>query len=148
MREAKGKKYDQWVIGETYETARRTVTETDIISFAGISGDFNPLHTDLEFAKTTPYKTRIAHGALILSISTGLVDHAGYIDGTILAFLGASVKWPAPVRAGDTIYVKLTPVEKKLTKNPSRGVVTCKVDVVNQDSVVVCAQEWSFMITV
>ena len=76
MREAKGKKYDQWVIGETYETARRTVTETDIIIFAGISGDFNPLHTDLEFAKTTPYKTRIAHGALILSISTGLVDHA------------------------------------------------------------------------
>lgn len=148
MIEPKGKRYDQWVIGETYETARRTVTEADIMSFAGISGDFNPLHTDAVFAAATPHKTRIAHGALTFSISTGLVDHAGYIDGTILAFLGASVKWPAPVHAGDTISVRLTPTEKKLTKRPDRGIVKMKADVVNQDGTVVCDQEWTLMIIV
>ena len=70
MREAKGKKYDQWVIGETYETARRTVTETDIISFAGISGDFNPLHTDLEFAKTTPCAILVLYGVVLANSSS------------------------------------------------------------------------------
>lgn len=145
---SRGLKFNDWVIDKTYETARRTVTESDINRFAGLSGDFNALHTDATFAKTTPFGTNIAHGALIFSIATGLVDHSGIIDGTILAFLEANVKWPAPVKAGDTIQVQVTPIEKKLTKNPKRGVITYKVNVVNQENVVVSEEKWSLMVIV
>ena len=145
MREIRGKKYGDWVIGETYETSSRTVTESDIVSFAGLSGDFNQLHTDAEFAGKTVHKERIAHGALIFSISTGLVDHSGLIEGDVIGFLEADVKWPAPTKIGDTIHVNMTAVEKKLTKNPSRGIVTLKVQTVNQKDVVVCDQVWTIM---
>lgn len=145
---ARGLKFNDWVIDQTYETARRTVTESDINRFAGLSGDFNALHTDTVFAKTTPFGTNIAHGALVFSIATGLVDHAGLIEGTILAFLEADIKWPAPVRAGDTIQVRMTPTEKKLTKNPKRGIVTYKVSIVNQEDVVVSEEKWSLMVLV
>lgn len=148
MAESRGIKFNDWIIDKTYETARRTITESDIISFAGLSGDFNALHTDAVFAKSTPFGTNIAHGALVFSISTGLVDHAGFIDGTILAFLEANVKWPAPVKAGDTIQVQLIPIEKKMTSNPKRGIVTYKVNVVNQENIVVCDQRWSLMVLV
>jgi len=148
MSESRGKRFNDWIINETYETARRTVTESDINRFAGLSGDFNALHTDAVFAESTPFGTTIAHGALIFSMSTGLVDHAGFIDGTILAFLEANMKWPAPVKSGDTIQVNITPIEKKLTSNPKRGVVTYKVNVINQKNVIVCEQKWSLMVLV
>lgn len=148
MREVRGKKYDEWIIGEVYETGRRTVTETDIVNFAGLSGDYNQLHTDAVFATSTPYGGRIAHGALVFSITTGLVDHSGLIDGTVIGFLGASMSWSAPVKAGDTISVRITPINKKLTKNPGRGIVTLKLQVVNQNDKVTCEQEWTVMFTV
>ncbi|MEA4973425.1 MAG: MaoC/PaaZ C-terminal domain-containing protein [Candidatus Metalachnospira sp.] len=146
--EARGIRFNDWVIGNTYETARRTVTESDITRFAGLSGDFNALHTDAVFAKSTPFGTNIAHGALIFSISTGLVDHSGFIEGSILAFLGAEINWPAPVIAGDTIHVELTPIEKKLTSNPKRGVVTYTINVLNQENTIVCSQKWKLMVLV
>ena len=99
MREVRGKRYGEWVIGEVYETGRRTVTETDIVNFAGLSGDYNQLHTDAVFAESTPYGGRIAHGTLVFSIITGLVDHSGLIDGTVIGFLGASMSWSDPVKA-------------------------------------------------
>lgn len=148
MTASKGKRYNDWIINETYETARRTVTESDINRFAGLSGDFNALHTDAVFAKSTPFGTNIAHGALVFSISTGLLDHSGLIDGTVIAFLGADIKWPAPVKAGDTIQALITPIEKKLTSNTKRGVITYKINVVNQENVVVCEQKWSLMVLV
>ena len=148
MREVRGKRYGEWVIGEVYETGRRTVTETDIVNFAGLSGDYNQLHTDAVFAESTPYGGRIAYGALVFSITTGLVDHSGLIAGTVIGFLVASMSWSAPVKAGDTISVKITPINKKLTKNPGRGIVTLKLQVVNQNDKVTCEQEWTVMFTV
>ena len=139
MREVRGKRYGEWVIGEVYETGRRTVTETDIVNFAGLSGDYNQLHTDAVFAESTPYGGRIAFGALVYS---------GLIAGTVIGFLGASMSWSAPVKAGDTISVKITPINKKLTKNPGRGIVTLKLQVVNQNDKVTCEQEWTVMFTV
>ena len=146
MREVRGKKYGDWNLNQVYETGRRTVTESDIATFAGLSGDYNQLHTDAVFAESTPYGKRIAHGALTFAISTGLMDHSGMIDGTVIGFLNANVKWMSPVFAGDTICLKVTPIHKKTTKNPSRGVVVLKIEVVNQNNQTVSEQEWTLMV--
>ena len=69
--ELRGKYFEDWEIGKAYESASRTITETDIVNFAGLSGDYNPLHTDEEFAKSNLFGTRVPHGLLILSISSG-----------------------------------------------------------------------------
>lgn len=147
MREIRGKKYGDWEVDKVYETGRRTVTESDIATFAGLSGDYNQLHTDAVFAESTPYGKRIAHGALTFAISTGLMDHSGMIDGTVIGFLGANVKWMAPVFAGDTIGLKVTPIRKNTTKNPARGVVVLKIEVENQNHQIVSEQEWTLMVT-
>ena len=146
MRKSTGLKFNDWEVDKVYETGARTVTEADIGIFAGLSGDYNQLHTDAVFAASTPYGGRIAHGALVFSISTGLVDHSGLIDGTVIGFLGANIKWVAPVKANDTIYVRLTPVSKRISKNPSRGIIDMKVEVVKDNEVVACDQEWTLMV--
>ena len=146
---ARGKRYNDWIIGETLKTSGRTVTESDVTRFAGLSGDYNQLHTDAEFAKAnTPYGERIAHGALTFSIATGLMDHSGMIEGVVVGFLGANLKWPAPVLFGDTIHLEVTAFDKKPTKNPKRGIVTLSVKVVNQNDVVVGDEEWTVMFVV
>ena len=146
--EKRGLLYDQWEIGSTYETAARTVTEADIVSFAGLSGDFNPLHTDESYAKHTVHGGRIAHGALTFAITTGLVNQSGITDGVVVGFLGVNVKWTAPVKAGDTIHVVATPKEKRLTKSGDRGIVVLTIEVYNQTGVLVSPQEWSLMVLV
>ncbi len=144
--QCKGKKYDEWVIGEKYETVARTITEADVVSFAGLSGDYNPLHTDEEYAKNTIHKTRIAHGALTFAVTTGLVNQSGITDGVVIGFMGADVKWTAPVKPGDTIRCVIEPVEKRLAKKPGRGIVDAKVSVLNQNGTVVSEQMWHLMV--
>lgn len=136
-----------WVIGETYDTAARTITESDIVSFAGLSGDYNPLHTDEEYARKTVHQSRIAHGALTFAITTGLVNQSGLTDGTVVGFLGADVKWSAAVKPGDTLHVVVEPLEKRLTKHPGRGIVQAKLSVVNQNDAVVSEQLWTPMVS-
>lgn len=148
MPEARGKRYNDWELGAVYETSGRTVTETDVVNFANLSGDFNQLHTDAQFAATTPHGQRIAHGALTFAISTGLMDHSGMIEGTVIGFLGANLSWSHPVFFGDTIHLKVTPISKKLTKNPNRGIVVLEITVVNQNDQEVSKQEWTIMFAV
>lgn len=125
--------YDDLTVGDSWTSARRTITEADISSFAGVSGDFNPLHTDEVFAAGTAFGTRVAHGALVLSIATGLRQQTGLFNGTLKALLEIrGWKFLAPVRAGDTIAAVTTIAELKPTSKPDQGVVVQKVDVVNQ----------------
>src|ERR1700709_2464655 len=92
--------------GEIHASRGRTITEGDIVNFAGLSGDFTQLHTDEEFAKTTPFGRRIAHGALIFSISTGLVTQMNLLNDTLIAFYGVEkLRFVKPVFIGDTIHV-------------------------------------------
>lgn len=129
-------------IGTQWVSARRTVTEADIVAFAGVSGDFNPLHTDEVTAAASGYGGRIAHGALVLSIATGLRQQMGLFEGTHRGLLELrSWKFVAPVRAGDTIDTVSTVTELRPTSKGERGVVTQKVDVRNQDGDVVQAGE-------
>ncbi|MBI3272122.1 MAG: MaoC family dehydratase N-terminal domain-containing protein [Planctomycetes bacterium] len=138
--------FEQFEVGQTLDIAARTITEADIVNFAGLSGDFNPLHMDEEFAKTTPFGKRIAHGMLTLSVATGLAGQAGYLDGTTIAFLGLEVKFTSPTFAGDTIRGHLKVTHKRETSKPDRGVVAFALEVTNQRKEKVAEGKWTLMI--
>ncbi|OGL48272.1 MAG: hypothetical protein A2161_20615 [Candidatus Schekmanbacteria bacterium RBG_13_48_7] len=125
--------YEDFQIGATYESSRRTITEADIVLFAGLSSDYNPLHTDEIFAQDTEYKGRIAHGMLILSIMTGLIVRLNLLDGTTKAFQHIEWRFMRAVRAGDSIYARMSIDEKKEINREDAGLVTFKVSLFNQD---------------
>src|SRR5690349_8161727 len=129
--------FEDFEVGREFESAARTVTETDIINFAAFSGDWNPLHTDVEFAKTTPFGERIAHGLLGLTISSGLSIRSGIFDDTLIAFLGMEWKFTAPIKIGDTIRQKSFVKDRRETSKTDRGVVVIGVQVLNQRDEVV-----------
>jgi 3-hydroxybutyryl-CoA dehydratase len=123
--------------GREWVSRRRTVTEADIVNFCGVSGDFNPLHTDELFIREeTPFRARIAHGLLVLSISSGLASELD--DWLVIAYLEAQRRFVAPVYAGDTIHARWKVESARRSRSrPSTGVVTLSVEVVNQDGVTV-----------
>jgi acyl dehydratase len=125
-------------VGMRFESPARTITEADLVNFAGVSGDFNPLHTDEAFAATTPYGRRIAHGMLALSVVTGLRQRMGVFDGTLLGFLEIrSWKFRRPVFPGDTIRAVTSVAELRETSKPDRGVMIQGIEVLNQEDEVV-----------
>jgi len=119
--------------GQELTTAARTVTEADVVAFAGLSGDYNSLHTDAEYAKGTQFGQRIAHGMLAFSIATGLGVRTGVLDGTVLAFLGIEDwKFLKPVFIGDTIRLRWTVTEARLSSKPGSGVLKRRMEILNQ----------------
>ncbi len=86
--EPPGKYYEDLILGEVYLTVSRTVTEADVMNFCGVSGDFNQLHTDIEFARETTFEKRIAHGLCGMAIASGCLSRTGLIEGTTVAFAG------------------------------------------------------------
>ena len=129
---ARGLTFDQFNVGDTFVCQGRTVTEADVVNFAGISGDFNPLHTDEEFGKTTPFGSRIAHGVLVLAMATGQVNQLGIFEGTTIALLQQTIKYAGAVKFGDTIHLECKIAEKKETSKPERGILTLENKVINQ----------------
>lgn len=128
--------------GVAFETGRRTVTEADVVNFAGVSGDFNPLHVDAVHAATTPFGRQVAHGLLVLSMVSGLRQRTGVFDGSLVAFLEIrSWRFLRPVFPGDTIRARAEVVQRRETKDPARGVVVQRVEVFNQRDEVVQAGE-------
>lgn len=128
--------FDDVEVGQTWESPGRTLTEADIVNFAGLSGDFNPIHVDHEYARTTPFRKPIAHGLLILSIGSGLGTH--YPPMRTLAFL-ALREWELkePVFVGDTIHIRCTVREKTARSRGRRGTITWHRQIINQDGKVV-----------
>ncbi|MGB9369474.1 MAG: MaoC/PaaZ C-terminal domain-containing protein [Xanthobacteraceae bacterium] len=127
-----GRTYEEFEVGQRFETPRRTVIEADISSFAALTGDFNPLHMDDVFAAESDYKGRITHGPMIVGMAFGLASRADVMDGTVLALLEIGWTFLKPVRPGDTISAVFTVLEKRPTRTPDRGVVTLQIDVLNQ----------------
>jgi acyl dehydratase len=125
--------FEEFEVGLEIETAARTITETDIVNFAGLSGDFNFIHTNAHAAQDTPFGQRVAHGMLVASIATGLAVQQGFIDGTTLAFRELEWKFTKPVFIGDTIHVAVEVIETKPMPRLGGGLVTFKGRVVNQD---------------
>ena len=124
-------------VGMEMTSARRTVTEADIVAFAGLSGDYNPLHTDEIFAREeTPFRGRIAHGLLVLSIADGLRNL--FDDWAHLAWLEVQRRFVGPTYPGDTIHaVRSVEDVRPSTSRPGTGVVTVTIEVVKQDGEVV-----------
>jgi acyl dehydratase len=129
--------FEDFEVGAETVTDSRTVTEADVVAFAGLSGDYNPLHVDAEFARSTPFGERIAHGLLGLAIASGLMSRTGAIEGTALAFLGTDWRFTAPIKLGDTITVRSRVADKRETSHADRGIVRFAVEVVNQHGEVV-----------
>ena len=129
--------FEDFVVGDTYVTPGRTVTEHCVMAFAGLSGDFNPLHTDAEHCKETLFGKPIAHGLLGLSMASGLISRLGLTDGTTIAFLGLTWNFTGPIFFGDTIRAEITILEKRETSKKDRGIIVRGVKLVNQKGGVV-----------
>lgn len=132
-----GRYYEEFEVGQTFVTEKRTISNADILAFAELSGDHNKLHVDEDYAKTTPFKTRIAHGPLGFAIATGLSYSTGLLDGTTLALLGVEWSFTAPIFPGDTLHVEMLVKSKRETSRPDRGIVERDFKLINQDGVVV-----------
>jgi 3-hydroxybutyryl-CoA dehydratase len=141
-----GRYFEEFGVGESIETPARTITETDVVAFAGLSGDYNPLHTDAEFAKETMFGERIAHGLLGLSIVSGLAWRTGFMEGTADALISVETKFRNAVKFGDTIRAKFEVKQKKEMKRMGGGFVTLNVIVLNQRDETVQKGEWTVLI--
>jgi len=146
MKPYRGHYFEDFEHGRRFLTPRRTVTESDIVRFAGLSGDFNPLHMDELFARETPHGTRIAHGMLTASIASGLAAQAGLFDGTALALMAVHMKFTGAVYPGDTLQLTLEVAGKKKTPDGSGGIVQLKTYMENQKKVVVSEGKWTLLL--
>jgi acyl dehydratase len=124
--------FDDVEVGQQWRSLGRTVTEADIVNFAGLSGDFNPMHLDHEYARSTPFRRPIAHGLLIFAVASGLGLHAPPMR--TLAILGIrDWQFKEPVFPGDTIYIISTVLEKEVRARGRRGQITWRRQIFNQN---------------
>ncbi|GER77970.1 MAG: MaoC/PaaZ C-terminal domain-containing protein [Anaerolineales bacterium] len=125
--------FEEFSVGQKIASVGRTVTEGDIMTFAGLTGDYNQIHTDAAFAATTQFGQRIAHGLLGLSIAVGLLMRTGALEGTVLAFREI-VEWKfvRPVFIGDTLRVEMEVKELKAMPRIGGGQALVALDVKNQ----------------
>lgn len=143
----RGLYFEEFQIGQKIISVGRTITESDIVSFAGLTGDYNLIHTDSEFSKTTPFGQRVAHGLLCLSIGMGLATRTGFIEGTVLAFREiAEWKFIKPVFIGDTIHVELEVMDIKPVRRISGGLIVIKAEIKNQSGEVTARGNWEALI--
>jgi 3-hydroxybutyryl-CoA dehydratase len=138
----RGRYFEEFQIGDVVVSAGRTITEADVVAFAGLSGDFTQIHVDAEYARDTMFGQRVVHGLLALSIATGLTTRLGFIEGTVLAFRELTWKFSLPIFFGDTIHVKATVAELKALPRLGGGAVTLDVQIINQDAKVVQRGQW------
>lgn len=124
----------EFTVGEKFTTLNQTVTETDVILFAGITGDKNPIHTDRTYAEKLPFGSRLAHGMLGASIAIGLWGRMGLVDGSAIAAMSTEWRFVGPIKIGDTIHAVIEVLEATQSKSkPERGVLNIGYTIYNQD---------------
>lgn len=145
--ERHGMYFEEFEVGMQIVTRGRTVTEADIVNFAGISGDYNQIHTDAAYASETPFAQRVAHGLLGITMASGLAVQTGFMEGTIIAFREiAQWKFSNPIFIGDTIHVLLQVTEAKAIPRIKGGAATINLDVRNQTKKIVQQGQWVVLI--
>jgi acyl dehydratase len=143
----RGLYFEEFKPGMTIVSAGRTVTESDIVMFAGLSGDFTQIHTDAEYSKTSLAGQRVAHGLLVLSIASGLAARTGFMEGTVQLFREIDEwKFIRPVFIGDTVHVVVTVLETKELRRMGSGLVALEVDVRNQQDETVMKGNWRILV--
>jgi len=139
--------FEDFQLGQKVKSVGRTITEHDIVTFAGLSGDFNQIHTDAEFAKSTPFGQRIAHGLLGLAIASGLAVQTGILGVNVVAFREVGEwKFVKPVFIGDTIHVEMEVMEIKAFPRLGTGSVTLGVHVDNQSTETAMKGIWTVLV--
>lgn len=128
----RGRYFEEFTVGERFVTQGRTVTEADVVTFAALTGDYDPIHVDAEYGRATPFGERIAHGLLGASYAVGLITALGLMDGTVIAIVSMSWDFLGPIKIGDTIHVDQTVKSLRETRKPDRGIVVFEVSVINQ----------------
>jgi len=128
-----GMYFEDFAVGQALVTAGRTISESDVVNFAGLSGDYNQIHTDARFSEGTPYGQRIAHGLLGLSVASGLLMRTGVLEGTVMAFREVlEWKFIKPILLGDTIHAEVDVRETKALPRIGAGSVVIGLQVKNQ----------------
>ena len=143
---ARGLYFEEFQVGHQVRSPGRTITETDIVTFAGLSGDYNQLHTDAEFSRTSPFGQRVAHGVLGLAVASGLASRLGLIEGTAEAFTGMNWKFSAPIYIGDTISLVATVSKTRVLPRANGGLVVLELKLLNQKGETVQKGEWSVLV--
>src|SRR3990170_1529874 len=139
--------FEEFETGQRLRTPARTVTEADIVNFAGLSGDFNSIHTDEVYSKNSAFGQRVAHGILGLAIASGLAVRTGVLEGTVLAFREIGEwKFSRPIYIGDSIHVGLEVMECKALPRLSGGSVILSLDVQNQHRERVMKGTWNVLV--
>lgn len=129
--------YEEFEIGQKMVTRGRTVTDSDLVQFAGLTGDFNPMHTDAEYMKDSLFKERVAHGLLSLSYAMGQAYQLGILERTVIAFRELEMKFSLPVFIGDTIHAELIVAEKSDARRLGGGLVKLELRIFNQTNKIV-----------
>lgn len=144
---AQGMYFEEFQVGQKVVTETRTVAEADVRTFADLTGDRNPIHLDANFARTTPYGQRIAHGLLCASIAVGLTMRSGFMGGTVLAFREINAwKFIKPVFLDDAIHAELEVIEIKAFPRLGAGTVVLEVQVKNQDGETTMRGSWTALV--
>ena len=143
----RGKYFEEFEVGMKFVSPGRTVTESDIVSFAGLSGDYTQIHTNAEFSKSTAFGQRVAHGLLGLTIASGLATRTGVLEGTVIAFREiANWKFVKTIFIGDTVHVSLHVVDTKGLPRLGGGIVNIELRLINQNDEVVMKGIWKVLI--
>jgi acyl dehydratase len=127
-----GRRVEEFTLGESWTTPGRTIGEGDIMTFAGLVGDFTPIHVDEEYAAQTEFGGRIAHGPLSMAVAIGLLTQLGVMGDGVLGLLNLNWDFSGPVKIGDTIRAQVTVVEARNSSRPGAGVVRLRFVVSNQ----------------
>ena len=143
----RGKYFEEFEVGMSFTSPGRTVTESDIVSFAGLSGDYTQIHTDVEFSKQTPVGRRVAHGLLGLAIASGLAVRTGVLEGTVIAFREISDwKFVKPIFIGDTVRVVQNVLEVKALPRLGGGAINIGLKILNQNDEIVMKGIWKVLV--
>lgn len=137
--------FEDFAEGDSIESYGRTITETDVVNFAALSGDWNLIHTDAEYAREQMYGQRVVHGLLVLSISSGQMVRLGILDDTVKAFMGLDWQFRRPIFINDTVRTRLTVRELRDRKRMAGGEVEFRVEVVNQENRVCQRGTWKLL---
>ncbi|MGA9534091.1 MAG: MaoC/PaaZ C-terminal domain-containing protein [Anaerolineales bacterium] len=139
--------FEEFEVGQRINTPGRTVTEADIVTFAGLSGDYNSIHTNAEYAANWQFGQRVAHGLLGLSIASGLAVRTGILEGTVLAFREIqNWKFSRPIYIGDTIHVEIEVASTKPMARLGGGLVELSMNVKNQSDDSVMRGGWLVLV--
>jgi len=138
--------YEDYAVGDEFITPARTVTEADVTMFAALSGDYNRLHTDAEYAAQGPFGERIAHGLLGLSIVSGLAYRTEIDPDGAVAFQGLSWKFSGPIKLGDTVHAIIQIAGMRPTCAPDRGIIVQVTQLLNQRGEIVQIGELTMMV--